>query len=190
MDSEGLLHGGIYLCFDNTLHHIAMSELTNGRSVMIYGQTELVKDLIAARLSSDAPLLFECEDVAVDGLEADAPVVRYTHDGTARELRCDIVAGCDGFHGICRPAFPADRLSVWQREYPYAWLGDPGRRRAVDRRADLRLQRARVRPAQHALARRAAGCTSRSSLTKTSPTGRTTASGRSCTPGWPATDGR
>ncbi len=123
MDREGLVHGGIYLCFDNTLHHIAMSELTNGRSVMIYGQTEVVKDLIAARLSSGAPLLFECRDVTVEGLESDEPLVRYTHDGVEHELRCDIVAGCDGFHGICRHSIPRDRLSVWQREYPYAWLG-------------------------------------------------------------------
>ena len=123
MDREGLLHGGIYLCFDNALHHINMRELANGRSVMIYGQTEVVKDLIAARCSSDAPLLFECEDVAVTGLEEDEPFVRYTHGGTERELRCDIVAGCDGFHGICRPSIPAGRLGIWQREYPYAWLG-------------------------------------------------------------------
>jgi p-hydroxybenzoate 3-monooxygenase len=123
MDREGLVHGGIYLCFDNTRHHIAMSELTNGRCVMIYGQTEVVKDLIAARLSSGAPLRFECEDVSVEGLDADEPVVRYRHDGAEHELRCDIVAGCDGFHGICRPTIPPDHLDVWQREYPYAWLG-------------------------------------------------------------------
>jgi p-hydroxybenzoate 3-monooxygenase len=123
MDREGLLHGGIYLCFDNTLHHIAMSELTNGRSVMIYGQTEVVKDLIAARLSAGAPLLFDCENVAVEGLEEDEPLVRYTHDGADHALRCDIIAGCDGFHGICRPAVPEGRLRIWEREYPYAWLG-------------------------------------------------------------------
>jgi p-hydroxybenzoate 3-monooxygenase len=123
MDREGLLHGGIYLCFGNTLHHIAMSELTHGRSVMIYGQTEVVKDLIAARLSSGAPLRFQCENVAVEGLVEDEPLVRYTHEGDEHELRCDIVAGCDGFHGICRPTIPEDHLSIWQREYPYAWLG-------------------------------------------------------------------
>ncbi len=123
MDREGLVHGGIYLCFDNTLHHIAMSELTHGRCVMIYGQTEVVKDLIEARLSSGAPLRFECQDVSVHGLEEDEPLVRYTHEGAEHELRCDIVAGCDGFHGICRPTIPEDRLRVWQREYPYAWLG-------------------------------------------------------------------
>ena len=123
MDDEGLLHGGIYLCFDHTLHHIAMSELTNGRSVMIYGQTEVVKDLIAARLAAGAPLLFQCQNVVLDGLEEDEPVVRYTRDGAEHELRCDLVAGCDGFHGICRPAIPQGRLTIWQREYPYAWLG-------------------------------------------------------------------
>jgi p-hydroxybenzoate 3-monooxygenase len=123
MDREGLLHGGIYLCFNGTLHRIAMKELTNGRSVMIYGQTEVVKDLIAARLESGARLLFECGEVAVDGLEQDEPVVRFTHEGAVHELRCDIIAGCDGFHGICRAAIPAGHLDVWQRDYPYAWLG-------------------------------------------------------------------
>ena len=123
MDKEGLLHGGIYLCFDHTRHHIPMSELTDGRAVMIYGQTEVVKDLIAVRLEAGLPLLFECEDVAVDGLDEDEPVIRYRHDGSERELRCDIVAGCDGFHGVCRPTIPEARLTVWGREYPYAWLG-------------------------------------------------------------------
>ncbi len=123
MDREGLRHGGIYLCFDNTLHHIPMSELTHGRAVMIYGQTEVVKDLIAARINDGAPLLFECEDVTVEGLDHDEPVVRYRHEGAERELHCDIVAGCDGFHGVCRPTIPEDAISVWGREYPYAWLG-------------------------------------------------------------------
>ena len=100
-----------------------MSELTHGRSVMIYGQTEVVKDLIAARLQAGAPLLFECEDVTVEGLDHDEPVVRYRHEGAEHELRCDIVAGCDGFHGVCRPTIPEDALGVWGREYPYAWLG-------------------------------------------------------------------
>ncbi len=123
MDREGLVHGGIYLCFDHTRHHIAMSELTNGRCVMIYGQTEVVKDLIEARHHCGAPLLFECQDVGVEGLEGDEPLVRYTHQGTEHELRCDIVAGCDGFHGICRPTIPEHQIAVWQRDYPYAWLG-------------------------------------------------------------------
>ena len=123
MDREGLLHGGIYLCFDNTLHHIPMSELTGGRAVMIYGQTEVVKDLVAARLQAGAPLRFECSDVTLAGLEHDEPVVGYTHDGERRELACDLVAGCDGFHGVCRPSIPDDVIEVWERGYPFAWLG-------------------------------------------------------------------
>ena len=123
MDREGLRHGGIYLCFDGTLHHIPMSELTHGRAVMIYGQTEVVKDLIAARLADGGPLRFECADVAIDGLDADEPTVRYTHKGVEHELRCDIVAGCDGFHGVSRTVIPDDVLQVWGRDYPYAWLG-------------------------------------------------------------------
>ena len=123
MDTEGLIHGGIYLCFDHTLHHIPMRELTDGRAVMIYGQTEVVKDLIAARLDEGLPLWFECEDVTVEGLDLDEPVVRFCHEGSEHELRCDVVAGCDGFHGVCRPTIPEAQLTVWGREYPYAWLG-------------------------------------------------------------------
>ncbi len=123
MDREGLVHGGIYLCFDGARHHIPMSELTHGRAVMIYGQTEVVKDLIEARLAAGAPLRFECSDVSVDGIEQDEPVVRYRHQGAESELRCEIVAGCDGFHGGSRNAIPDRTRKVWSREYPYAWLG-------------------------------------------------------------------
>jgi p-hydroxybenzoate 3-monooxygenase len=123
MGREGLRHEGIYLSFDSTRHRIAVSDLTGGRSVMIYGQTEVVKDLIAARLVSGAPLRFECADASVDGFAGDEPVVRYTHDGADRELRCDFIAGCDGFHGVCRPSIPGGAIEVWSREYPFAWLG-------------------------------------------------------------------
>ncbi|MHB1570592.1 MAG: 4-hydroxybenzoate 3-monooxygenase [Solirubrobacteraceae bacterium] len=123
MDREGLRHGGIYLCFDNERHHIPMSELTDGRAVMIYGQTEVVKDLIEDRLRAGAPLRFECEEVTVAGVRRNEPVITYVHEGEQRELRCDIVAGCDGFHGVCRTTIAPDSLSVWEREYPYAWLG-------------------------------------------------------------------
>jgi p-hydroxybenzoate 3-monooxygenase len=123
MDREGLRHGGIYLTFDGERHHIAMSELTGGRGVTIYGQTEVVKDLIAARLHVNAPLRFECEDVTLHDLHTREPVVRYRHEGTEHELRCTLVAGCDGFHGICRTSIPDDELRVVQREYPFAWLG-------------------------------------------------------------------
>jgi p-hydroxybenzoate 3-monooxygenase len=123
MDREGLPHGGIYINFEGLRHHIPMTELTGGRGVMIYGQTEVVKDLVAARLADDAPLRFECSDVAIDGITSDEPVVRYTHDGVAHELRCELIAGCDGFHGVCRTAIPDDALQTSGREYPFAWLG-------------------------------------------------------------------
>ena len=123
MEREGLIHGGIYLRFDGRSHHIPMSDLTGGRAVTIYGQTEVVKDLIEARLASGAPLRFECEDVAPAGLESGEPVVRYRHEDREHELHCDVVAGCDGFHGVCRQAIPPDVLEVWQRDYPFAWLG-------------------------------------------------------------------
>jgi p-hydroxybenzoate 3-monooxygenase len=123
MDREGLLHGGIYINYEGMRHHIPMAELTGGRGVMIYGQTEVVKDLIAARLKDDAPLRFGCEDVEIDGVTTDEPVVRYTADGERRELRCELIAGCDGFHGVCRTAIGDDVLETWQREYPFAWLG-------------------------------------------------------------------
>ena len=123
MDREGLVHGGIYLRFGGASHHIPMSELTHGRAVTIYGQTEVVKDLVAARVAAGAPLHFECRDVSVHGLEEDEPVVRYMHHGNARELRCRFIAGCDGFHGVCRTSIPEGVLSGWQREYPFGWLG-------------------------------------------------------------------
>jgi p-hydroxybenzoate 3-monooxygenase len=123
MDREGLVHGGIYLRFDGVSHHIPMSELTHGRAVMIYGQTEVVKDLVAARVAADAPLRFECSEVSVHGLEADEPTIRYVYEGLEHELRCEFIAGCDGFHGVCRASVPAGVLSLWQREYPFGWLG-------------------------------------------------------------------
>jgi p-hydroxybenzoate 3-monooxygenase len=123
MDHEGLFHGGIYLRFDGTTHHIPFTELTGGRGVMIYGQTEVVKDLVEHRLRTGEPLWFESRATSVGGLDEDEPVVHYTRDGAEHELRCDIVAGCDGFHGVCRDAIPAQTLRVWEREYPFAWLG-------------------------------------------------------------------
>jgi p-hydroxybenzoate 3-monooxygenase len=120
---EGLVHGGIHLRFDGESHHIPMDELTGGRCVTVYGQAEVVKDLIAARLESGAPLRFECSHVAVHDLDTDTPRVTYVRDGVAHELRADAIAGCDGFHGICRPAIPEGGLQVWERAYPFAWLG-------------------------------------------------------------------
>lgn len=122
LQREGIVHGGIYLQLDDQRTHVPMDELT-GRSVTIYGQTEVVKDLIAARIDSRASMFFNADDVQLDGLESDQPLVRYRHDGAAHELRADFVAGCDGFHGISRRSIPTGMLQLWQREYAFAWLG-------------------------------------------------------------------
>ncbi len=110
--AEGISHGGIHLQFDGGRHHIPMQELV-GRGIVIYGQTEVVKDLIDARLASGLPLHFE---TAVESVDATAGVIRYP----GGELQCDVIAGCDGFHGVCRQAVPAE---AFEREYPFGWLG-------------------------------------------------------------------
>jgi p-hydroxybenzoate 3-monooxygenase len=122
MEREGIVHGGIHLQFAGERHHVPMSELT-GRSIVIYGQTEVVKDLIAARLASGLPLLFDAGDVSVHELESERPLIRYSHDGAEHELECDVIAGCDGFHGVCRPSIPDGVLKTFEREYPFGWLG-------------------------------------------------------------------
>ena len=120
---EGLVHRGISLQFDGERHRIPLGELTGGRTIVVYGQTEVTKDLIAARLASGLPLLFEAEATGVEGLDTTRPRIRYRHAGADREVECDVIAGCDGFHGISRAALPAGVLHEFSREYPYGWLG-------------------------------------------------------------------
>ncbi|MBX6355658.1 MAG: 4-hydroxybenzoate 3-monooxygenase [Micromonosporaceae bacterium] len=121
MDREGLPHEGLSLRFDGADHRIALTELT-GKSIMVYGQQEVVKDLIAARLAAGGQVLFECTAIAVPGVDQDRPAIIYRDPaGRTQELRCDIVAGCDGFHGVTRAA--ATGLTVFERAYPFAWLG-------------------------------------------------------------------
>jgi p-hydroxybenzoate 3-monooxygenase len=122
LDRDGILHGGIYLQYDGERHHIPMSDLT-GRSITIWGQTEVVKDLIAARLDAGLPLQFEVSGVAVHDLAAERPRVTFEHEGEPHELVCDAIAGCDGFHGVCRPSIPPGVLREYSREYPFGWLG-------------------------------------------------------------------
>ena len=122
LHAEAIVHGGIHLQFDGERHHVPMNELTGGRNIVIYGQTEVVKDLIAARLGDGLPLFFDVDDVSVHGFEGDEPHVRFAHDGEEHRLDCDAIAGCDGFHGICRPAIESV-LRTFTREYPYGWLG-------------------------------------------------------------------
>ena len=120
---EGLVHHGIELQFAGERHRVPLSDLTDGRAIVIYGQTEVVKDLIALRLESGRPLHFDVGDVSVHDLESERPRIRYRHEGRDEEIECDVIAGCDGFHGICRPSVPAGVLSEFSREYPFGWLG-------------------------------------------------------------------
>jgi p-hydroxybenzoate 3-monooxygenase len=123
LQREGLVHHGLELRFGGRGHRIDLSELTGGRAITVYGQQEVVKDLIAARLDAGGELLFEVSDVTLHDVEGDQPRVRFHHDGAERELRCAFVAGCDGFHGVSREEIPSGMLSVYEREYPFAWLG-------------------------------------------------------------------
>ena len=120
---EGLVHHGIELQFDGERHRIPLSDLTGGKTIVIYGQTEVVKDLVAARVASGAPLYFEVDDVSVHDLTSQRPKIHFRRDGRGHELECDVVAGCDGFHGVCRDSIPGGVLTVFSREYPYGWLG-------------------------------------------------------------------
>ena len=123
MHRQGLVHHGIYLRFGGRSHHIGFPELT-GKTITVYGQHEVVKDLIAAHAAADQALHFEARDVRLAGLDGDQPSISYRDAGGAqRELACDFVAGCDGFHGISRPSVPAGVLTAYERVYPFAWLG-------------------------------------------------------------------
>jgi p-hydroxybenzoate 3-monooxygenase len=121
--AEGMRHDGIFIAFEGQRHRIDMARLTGGRAITVYGQNEVVKDLIAAREASGRPLHFEAEDVRVHDLASDRPRLTFQHDGARHEVQCDFIAGCDGFHGICRPSIPAGQLRIYEREYPFAWLG-------------------------------------------------------------------
>lgn len=119
---EGLCHEGIELGLNGISHRIPFVELT-GKYVTVYGQQEVVKDLIARRLADNGDLRFECGTVSLHGIESVQPSIRVEKDGNFDEVRCDYIAGCDGFHGISRPSFPAGSLTVYERNYPFAWLG-------------------------------------------------------------------
>ncbi|MFB9894705.1 4-hydroxybenzoate 3-monooxygenase [Planobispora takensis] len=118
MLGEGLPHSGIELRYGGAGHRIAFEKLVPGRTITVYGQQEVVKDLIAARLAAGGDIRFEADDVAVHSLE-DAPYITFGGE----RLDCDVIAGCDGFHGVSRPSIPEGVLTAYEREYPFAWLG-------------------------------------------------------------------
>jgi p-hydroxybenzoate 3-monooxygenase len=122
MDRQGMAHASIDLAFSGAHHRIELERLT-AKKIMVYGQHEVVKDLIAKRLDDGGEILFEADVSAIDGLDGDRPTVRYTHDGQDHELACDFVAGCDGYHGVSRASAPEGAIATHERSYPYAWLG-------------------------------------------------------------------
>jgi len=122
MKREGLVHHGINLRFRGRTHRIDFADLT-GRSITIYGQGEVIKDLVDARHAIGGPIFFEVEDVSVHDLASSRPRILFQNSGQQTELTCDFLAGCDGFHGVCRPSIPASALTVYQRDYPFGWLG-------------------------------------------------------------------
>jgi len=119
---EGLVHYGIELRFGGQGHRIDFKDLT-GRGITVYGQNEVIKDLTDARLKAGGQVLFEVDDVSVADLDTKSPLIRYSMGGEVHEVRCDFIGGCDGFHGVCRPSVPAGGLTVFERVYPFGWLG-------------------------------------------------------------------
>jgi p-hydroxybenzoate 3-monooxygenase len=120
---EGMVHRGIELRFGGTAHRIAFDELVPDRAITVYGQQEVVKDLISARLSAGGQILFGVSDVQIDGIASERPTISLTTAGERARLECDFVAGCDGFHGVSRASIPSDAVRVYERHFPFAWLG-------------------------------------------------------------------
>jgi p-hydroxybenzoate 3-monooxygenase len=123
MHAEGLVHDGFELCFGARRHRIDLAGHTGGKHVLVYGQTEVTRDLMDARAAAGLPTVYEAKDVAPHSFDTASPSITYTHDGQPHELRCDFIAGCDGYHGPCRAAVPPAALSIFEKVYPFGWLG-------------------------------------------------------------------
>ena len=123
MHKEGLVHGGFDMLFDGQRHRVDMNRLTGGKNVMVYGQTELTRDLMEARSAAALPTLYEAANVRVHDFDTKTPRVSFDKDGKRHELACDFIAGCDGFHGVCRASVPEAAIRTYERVYPFGWLG-------------------------------------------------------------------
>lgn len=123
MHKEGLIHGGFDLLFKGERHRIDMNQLTGGKNVMVYGQTEVTRDLMDARQSLGLPTVYEAQNVQVHDFETAKPRVTYEKDGVTHTIECDFIAGCDGFHGVCRASAPKDKIREYEKVYPFGWLG-------------------------------------------------------------------
>ncbi|MBW7924809.1 MAG: 4-hydroxybenzoate 3-monooxygenase [Burkholderiaceae bacterium] len=123
LHEEGLVHGGIELCFDGVRHRIPLADLTGGKHVTVYGQTEVTRDLMDARAAEGGRTVYEAEDVSIHDFDTERPRVRYRKDGAVHEIECDFIAGCDGFHGVCRETIPHSAVKEYERVFPFGWLG-------------------------------------------------------------------
>ena len=123
MHHEGLPHGGIELLFGGRRHRVDMQQLTGGKQVLVYGQTELTRDLAQARQSADLPTVYQATDVAIHDFDGAPAHVSYTKDGASHRIDCDFIAGCDGFHGVCRASVPRGAITEYEKVYPFGWLG-------------------------------------------------------------------
>ena len=123
MHAEGLPHSGFEMLWGGRRHRIDLHGLTGGKGVMVYGQTEVTRDLMAARSAAGLPTVYEARDVAVLDYDSAHPRVTYSHKGQSHQISCDVIAGCDGFHGICRASVPRSAIQEFEKVYPFGWLG-------------------------------------------------------------------
>ena len=123
MHKEGLVHGGIEMLYNGKRHRVDLNKLTGGKNVMVYGQTDLTKDLMDARAAAGLPTVYEAHNVAVHDFDTAKPRVTYEKDGQKFEIECDFIAGCDGFHGVCRASAPRSAITEFEKVYPFGWLG-------------------------------------------------------------------
>ena len=123
MHAEGLVHGGIELLFAGKRHRIDMNRLTGGKNVLVYGQTEVTRDLMEDRRQKGLTTVYEADNVQVHQFDTDAPYVTYDKDGKNHRIDCDFIAGCDGFHGVCRASVPKGAIQEYEKVYPFGWLG-------------------------------------------------------------------
>jgi p-hydroxybenzoate 3-monooxygenase len=123
LNAEGLVHEGFDLLFKGKRHRINLTSLTNGKKVVVYGQTEVTRDLMDARKAAGLTTLYEAEDVQIHDFDSTHPSVSYTREGQRHTIACDFIAGCDGFHGICRASVPRSSIQEFEKVYPFGWLG-------------------------------------------------------------------
>ena len=123
MHAEGLVHGGIEMLFDGQRHRVDLNKYSGGKHVMVYGQTELTRDLMEARAAAGLPTVYEAKNTAVHDFGTAKPYVTYEKDGVQHRIDCDFIAGCDGFHGVCRASAPRSAIKEFEKVYPFGWLG-------------------------------------------------------------------